>query len=119
MNDSIRLTLVKLLQGLIIDRSISYEDRMKYVFFVSIEDTSLMEQQLMERKEFDGNLCAEFTVKGINGALPLFYGHIVIWNVLGKTELRHFRDMSKENLLLVVEKQKQQIQMLHEHRQRL
>lgn len=109
----------KRLSDLIHERSqgLTYDQRCELVLCVSIEDTVDVEQALVGGV-FGEKLHDDHMIKGLLFCLPTFLGLTVLW-FANSTSVRSLDELSKDDLLKVIESQRKHIQTLIEHRQRL
>lgn len=114
--EHIRLKLVSLVQA-IMKSETSYEDRMKYVMFVSIADSILYEEAI-DRGESGYTLRDIYMTEGLIWVHPFFYGHTVFWYA-SETKFCHVSDLSREELLAVIDKQSEYLKKAYDNRQRL
>lgn len=120
--ENIRTRLVKLMLTVTSDTLrdmsiVTNEERMKYVIFVSSEDSCEASIGINEGL-FGDIIQSEGCRKGLLAIFPLLFGHTVIWNS-PKTEIRHLRDLNQLELLAVIDNQKLKIKELYEQRQKL
>lgn len=112
----IRLKLINRVRSLI-SQDISYEDRSKYILFVSVAD-SLLYEEVIERGDNGARIRDQYMTEGLSWVHPFFYGHTVFWYA-PTTKLCPVSDLSKEELIDLVGKQRELLKRAYENRQRL
>lgn len=92
-----------------------YEDRTKtHVLFVSIDDSYLFEDAI-ERGELGDKSRELYMVEGLRFVYPLFMGYTVFW-YSNNTKFCLIDNLTKEELLLLIDKQKEHIKLLYNRR---
>lgn len=111
--EHVRQRLVRLVQS-VIRQDMSYEERMRHVIFVSYTDSSEYEEYLSAGGGGE-KLRDLYMTEGLNWVHPLFFGHTVFWYA-PKTKISKLEDLSRDELLAVIDKQKSHLKVLYDRR---